>query len=202
MAFEWLDNLLGTPNGSSTGSSSIAGTANSIARAEHNHNTLTGTAIQAVTTVSGVSTVSHAIITPPLTDEEQQKLQDLHSEKNQWIKSERLKSFQKLPPHIRQDVVNEAIIAECVREMDSVYNERFERQDDIDELESKQHSHYASSSHNLIVPMTHAGHPTIFPNMNPNHGNMYKYGNLINEFTKDELMDAHAAATLEENLEE
>lgn len=147
------------------------------------------------------ATYSGIFLNAPLTTEENSKLEDLKTEREKWIKSEKLKNFQNLPVHLRQEIVDEACVFECLKSMDSIDTSKFEGQDEIGELEtkndkSKMNGNYISSAGLSISPSYDNGSPYA-----PNHNN-FKYGKIIHEFTKEELMEAHAAATMEESLEE
>lgn len=157
----------------------------------------TGDGTFTTTTLSSASIA----IGEPLTPEERQKLDNLLRDRDMWIRSEKLRNFQNLPVHIRQDIVDESCLRECLMGMDEVNEFNFDGQSEINKLEQKDKmSHYNSyRSGTQLSPNFHSYIGPVDASYEP-HNIQFKYYKIINEFTKDELMEAHAAATLEESL--
>ena len=118
-----------------------------------------------------------------LTIDEAKQLDILKKDRDLWLKQEKLKAFQKLPNHLRQDIVDEACIVECIKDMSDIDVSKFDKNDEIYKLESKNGYYLA------IDNATYHTYP---------HNS--KYPVIIGALTRDELVDAHAAITLEENL--
>jgi len=142
---------------------------------------------------SGVTTTT-ATTVEQLSEKEKKKLDSLLADRNNWIKQKKLESFQKLPAHLRQQVVDESCIKECINQMNNIDTSKFEGQFEIEKLEKKQYD----------------PNQLVFNNVNISTGgtawigydNYYKHTDITDQLTKDELMNAHAAITLEENLGE
>jgi len=117
------------------------------------------------------------------------ELEELELDLERWKRSEKLKIFQKLPAHIRQDVVDEIIIRDLLNDIENVNTkpENFSDYSRVKELRSK-----IQSANSYITPyrVTHDSH---YPYMS-------KYSFLINTFTASELMEAHASASLEDEI--
>lgn len=150
--------------------------------------------------------VSGAISMETITAEEKQELEDLEKEKQSWFKQQRLKGFQRLPAHIRQEIVDEAYIKDFINEMSEIDENQFEGQSRINELKSKEQIQMLLSTfgHQLNVSGNQWYSPHTFAGTSdqPIDQMVFKYGKIINEFTTQELAEAHSAATIEENLED
>jgi len=164
-----------------------------------------GTFTTTTTTTSGTNmTLSGTInATPPLTDEEKKKLQQLREDRVRWIKEKKLNDFQKLPSHIRQEMVDEAYVRDFLNAIDNVNIIDFPGNKEVMELEVKET--YNSYNGTTILTTMGGNWPTNNIRLDGadyhiyNHVN-FKYGKILDEFTTSELAEAHAAATLEETL--
>lgn len=127
-----------------------------------------------------------------MTDEEKEELEEMKTMMAKWKRREQLSKFKNLPTHLRQEIVDEAIIKEkavdIVREIPDTAYPDYER---FQELKQKQ------GLHNNIFGGLHMD--TIRPNYN-HSGFVFKYAPIINEFSSDELQEAHSEASLEEEL--
>lgn len=128
------------------------------------------------------------VILGTLTKEEYDKLQELREERKKWIRVQKLKEFQKLSAHIRQEIVDEACLCECLNNINSISGNGFEKQEEIEALENKESFSTQSAYIGVCSPSAHIDL-------------ISKYSPFINEFTKDELIEAHANATVEESLD-
>lgn len=120
-----------------------------------------------------------------ISKEEEQELKQLREEETQWRKNKKLELFRKLPSHLRQEIVDEAILKSIVTNdhlADDFHG--FKR---IRELEEKEGSYkYATRLTSIAVDQWQFD---------------YKYAIIINTFTLEELSDAHSEASLEDALE-
>ncbi len=166
-------------------------------------NVITMTAKDIVLDSSSSITTNTIGMTVALTDEEQKQLKLLKQEKVRWLKQEKLKNFQKLPPHIRQDIVDEAYLYECVNAMINIDNSKFEDEADLNHLQNKEELANPVYTVGGLMKSTpvNSWYQTTDHQAYPQNA-QFKYGPIINEFTKDELANAHVAATLEETLSE
>lgn len=138
-----------------------------------------------------------------LTQEETKEMEDLEKEKQAWIKQQRLKGFQRLPAHLRQAVVDEAYLRDCIRDMNNVDESKFDHEDRLQELKSREKASrfanhlgvHQSQQMNWFTSNTTVG---FIQTETPT----FKYINIIEQFTTQELAEAHAAATLEESISE
>lgn len=143
---------------------------------------------------------SNSLTVNTMSEDERKELADLREEKKRWIRQEKLRAFKELPSHLRQDIVDEAYIKNSLDKMRSVDESKFDSQQRLLDLEHKEASTYQT---------TYGGTFTFQPSMWMTSGQLdvdlgtnmwYKYGPIIDEFTLDELANAHSEATLEEQL--
>lgn len=119
-----------------------------------------------------------------LTPEERVELEEIERELNIWKKYQKLLEFQKLPTNIRQDIVNEAYAKTAIDTMSSVDEGNFDNINRLQELRVKDNK------------ISMAGSGMMF-NLG---GTTWRYEKILNEFTTQELEEAHVSATLEEEL--
>lgn len=121
------------------------------------------------------------------TKEELKELKELEEEMVRWRKSKKLNCFKQLPSHLRQEIVDEAMLKSLMQsnEADPLYQE-FEGWNRLTELRNKKGENHLRS--NVI-------HREIDRNKL-----QYKYLPIILRFSLDELMEAHASASLEDEI--
>lgn len=144
-------------------------------------NTIINTGI----TVSNIAG-QHIFIGPHITDEEKKELESLEEELKVWKKHQELMHFKELSPELRQDIVNEAMTREAYRKMQDVKEEDFDHNDRLAELRNKN-----SPSIQFV------GHAVEFGPFES-----WRFSGILNKFTLKELAEAHAEASLEEELSE
>lgn len=143
-----------------------------------------------------------------LTDAERKELNNLKEEKEKWIRQQRLKGFQKLPAHLRQEIVDEAYLKDCINNMNNIDETEFDSNDRISELEQKESNAslatWMGQAHAHTINLQGASNWYILhtdgTSYQPIDQMIFKYRKIINEFSTEELAEAHAAATLEESL--
>lgn len=147
-----------------------------------------------LTTTSG-STTSTTAVGPSLTEDEKKKLENLKQDRDSWVKQEKVKSFQKLPAHLRQRMVDQACIKECLEEINNIDQTKFEGQSEIEALAQKE---VDNGTYIMLDGTATTWNHVMLDGTNYTPHEV----EIIDMFTKDELMEAHAAVTLEENLGE
>lgn len=151
------------------------------------YNTSTGSSDMNIDLTTLHTTLNMQFSPSPLTENESKKLDSLKEERDKWIKNEKLNNFKELPAHVRQDIVDEAFIKEFIEDIDMVNTDDFPDQKELENLEAKEANVYNQFTDKDIDK---GGH---YP-MN------FKYGRILDEFTREELMLAHTDATMEEAL--
>ena len=123
-----------------------------------------------------------------ITDEERKELSDLEKELKNWRIQEQLKDFKNLPAHLRQEIVDEAILKNLMGSFEEEIDENnFISIKRIKDLRAKQ---YPDMFFGRAMPDT-------------GHGNYnFKYWPILNKFTTEQLQQAHADASLEDELAE
>ena len=119
-----------------------------------------------------------------LTNEEREELYRLQGERDAWVKNKMKLAFGDMPIELREEIIKEAHIRKCLHAIENIDISEFNNNNRIEELER---ARYNSSG------MLHI-------NINDDSGYNYKYSGIISRFTLEELEDAHALATLEEEL--
>jgi hypothetical protein len=118
------------------------------------------------------------------TVDEEEELKELKVERDKYLTQQRLIAFQQLPAHIRQEIVDEAYLKETIREISSVDDSKFPNIKRYHQLKKKMDSSKV----------------TFDVTSNVYLGYQYKYADLLNLFTLEQLTEAHTSATLEEQL--
>lgn len=121
-----------------------------------------------------------------ITPKEEEELNELEGDFELWKKHQELLAFQGLPSELRQEIVNEALIKDMMDKIDHVDESEFDDIDRLNELRNKK------------SPGIRFAHARGFIVSSPSP---YRYINVLERFTLSELMDAHAAASLEEELD-
>lgn len=138
-----------------------------------------------------------------MTQQDTDRLRELRESRDKWIKRQKLKNFQKLPAHLRQAVVDEAYIKEYCESMQSIDTANFDDEQELHDLEAKEalsNPFFAGSSLQQWPPPSSTSGVFLHDLDKTYSNNNYKYADIISEFTADELADAHAQATLEEQI--
>jgi hypothetical protein len=149
----------------------------------------TGITSTSISTIFGPGGLS-AQIYPSLTPEEQKELETLEQEHRSFIKVNRIKKFQNLPKHIRQEIVDEAYIRDLTQSLASDDDKDFEHLQKLQSLRSK------NSYNNGYATVTSIGGL-----MHQEYNYSGKYHNIIRHFVTEEIAQAHAQSCLEEALE-
>jgi hypothetical protein len=147
---------------------------------------ITSTSISTIFGPGGLSGVVYPLITP----EESKELEILEQEHRVFIKTNRIKKFQSLPKHIRQEIVDEAYIRDLTQSLASNDDKDFEHLQKLQSLRSKQsyHNGYAAT----VI--------SVGGLMHQEYNYSGKYHNIIIHFTTEEIAKAHIEATLEEAI--
>ena len=118
------------------------------------------------------------------TAEEEERLRELEDELKAWKKQKRLDMFKALPPDVRQSIVSESFI----RDLQDNYAYQDEADfPDIDELNSLKSSIFDTGMK--------------YSNMN-SFTYDFKFWPILNDFSTQELLQAHADISLEEEIAE
>jgi len=121
----------------------------------------------------------------PLTAKEETRFTELKLQQRVWLKTEKINKFKELPPNIRQEVVDEACLIKCISDIYNVDESGFENHLELEKLEE------IRNNNNWLGVSGNGYHDT---------NSQYKYFQITNMFTREELIDAHSAATIEEAL--
>lgn len=133
-----------------------------------------------------------------MTKEQKEKLSELRVELENYKKHQRVVEFKKLPPHIRQEIIDECLIKKmlnAVQEIDITKCPDYVEFKKLKDLED-------ASNQNLYGTLATAGYMTgtTFAGYNQTVYTMSKYGTILDLINHDELMKAHAEASLEDEL--
>jgi hypothetical protein len=126
---------------------------------------------------------------PPLSKEETKELNDLAQERAAASKLLKIAVFKKVPPVLRQQVVNQIYWCRAIKEMSAAEADKSEREK---ELEIR---HMMSKGSNPIYWSHGYGAGSVVSG-----GGSIQYLQLPEGLTEDELMSAHNEATLEESI--
>lgn len=122
-----------------------------------------------------------------ISHKEQEELDTLKRSLSKWKHQEKLKRFQELPSHIRQEIVDEALLRDCVRDIHdeaSIDEKQFPDYDRLIELKLKnQEKNDRCVDSNRFTGSS-------------------KYQAIISVFKTEELVEAHAQASLEDEIAE
>ena len=125
-----------------------------------------------------------------MSKEEVEELKELEKELRVWKKQEELNKYKLLPSHIRQEIVDEALLVDLMGNAEPL-NQKFEYWERMQELRHRENEASSYSNH------VHAGN---YNGPSPSGGFTLKYGPILNKFKTDELLEAHAEASLEEEI--
>ena len=124
----------------------------------------------------------------PLTSEQQEELDALKVERNNYMNSEKIKSFKELAPHVRQKIVDEACIYDSVNAINNI---------DYTNLEG-------NARYNELIDIQNSQWGTLGSGSGSVYDRGYEinsiYSGIIRHFSKEELVNAHAEVTIEEEL--
>ena len=138
-------------------------------------------------TVNAPAGIGHWNPPPALTAEEEKEIEILEAEARNFVKTNRIKKFQALPRHLRQDIVDESYIKDLVESLMLDDSKDFEHMDKLNNLRAKR------SFSNLNGVISVGG-------WSPHQENNWKYGGIIKHFTTKELAEAHAQICIEEDI--
>lgn len=120
-----------------------------------------------------------------ISKEEEKELNNIEKEYELWVKQYKLNYFKSLSSHIRQSMVDEAIIRKMSLQINKLDEEDFPNVKRMRELRTKQDPRYM---------------PGMVSQSRRQCEYSYKYLPIISYFTLDELLNAHAEATLENEI--
>lgn len=120
-----------------------------------------------------------------ISKEEEKELNNIEKEYELWVKQYKLNYFKSLSSHIRQSIVDEAIIRKMSIQIGKLEEEDFPNVKRMRELRTKQDPRYMPG---MVSQSRRQGEYS------------YKYLPIISYFTLDELLNAHAEATLENEI--
>jgi hypothetical protein len=123
-----------------------------------------------------------------ISEDEVKELESLEEEVKAWERQQKLVHFKELPRHIRQNIVDEACIKVMLQQMNNVDTSKFEGWARLEELKNKR---------NIVRGVTLTA---VNGSIYMGHDYTYKYNGITSEFSKEELIDAHAEATIEEDM--
>jgi len=132
-----------------------------------------------------LTTTTTGIFIDVLTKEECDRLAELEKELKKHKKQKKLKMFKELPAHVRQRIVDESYVNDFVRDMYNVDSSGFEHEEEFRNLNARD---------NRLRIDNAAGFGESFYRS--------RYDIIFEQFTGEQLADAHGAATLEESLGE
>lgn len=138
----------------------------------------------------GLSSAGIHMTPPPMTTEETNELEMLEQDLTNWKKQQKLVFFKELPVHIRQDIADEAYLKEVAIKFDTIQDASFDNISRMNVLKSKKDNRGPPTTHFTIANIGH---------WDTSDG--FKYKSFLDLFTKNEILTAHAEATLEEELD-
>ena len=116
-----------------------------------------------------------------LSQEEAAELRELEKELEKHEKQNKLNKFKALPVHIRQSIVDESILKDFSDEYFNNNEKDFMHADRLKDLSTLQANMY-------------------YPISSPNFDFNFKFLPLLSDFTTEELLEAHAEVSLEEQI--
>ena len=128
-----------------------------------------------------------------MTDEQKERLAELKKELNIWRKQQKLNKFKGLPEHLRQEIVDEAIVNDMILKIQDVQDSDFPGYQELANLTS------IKMPNNLFGPID-INFSASFAGYSASTITATKYYAIISLFTKDELMNAHMEASIEEQI--
>ena len=135
--------------------------------------------------MNGCSFSSAGLFVSTITPEEEKELEQLEQEMATWKRLQELLEFQKLHVDLRQDIVNEALARDAYIKMQNVEDSKFDHYQRIQELKHKKQPGQIMFNAHYVEPF---------------RGSTWRYHEILGKFTTDELIEAHGAATFEEQL--
>ena len=140
-------------------------------------------------TLTWGSSATSVTLPHPLNSEEEKELENLQKDMNAWKKAKKIASFKTLHQELRQEIVDEACYIEFIKNMENVNELEFQDYQKIQALKVRQSPYFIGGISSGCVQ---GGAHYI--------GNTWKFQQIHQTFTKDELMMAHSEASLEEEL--
>lgn len=130
-----------------------------------------------------------------LTKEQHERLAELKKELEVWKRHQKLNKFKELPAHIRQEIVDEAIINDMVSNINNIKESDFPNQQELLQLIN------CKSSNNIFATVdgTSLGLSYNY-HLGSSHSNISRYTSIIQCFTKDELIKAHLDASIDDEI--
>lgn len=150
----------------------------------------------------GLGSIAYPSRGPSITASEKARLEDLEKELVVHIKTSKLNAFKALPKDLRQEIVDEGLLRDCLISMNSNHEGSFPDAAELSSLRNKNQNHY--NGYNSIHPglggLNHAmGLGSFGHDYHVSIGG--KYGQILAQFKTEELIKAHAEAALEEAIE-
>lgn len=123
-----------------------------------------------------------------MTDKEKEELKGIEAEMDKWKIMQKINKFKALPTHIRQDIVDEAILRDLSFDIDKEEDiSKFPDYKRFRELKEKRRPEIQFDSMHRV---RHGGSDSF----------IFKYGPVLAKFSTEELMEAHAEASLEDEI--
>lgn len=121
-----------------------------------------------------------------MSQEEYDELQELKAELKKWKQQQKLLLFQQMPAHIRQQIVDEALVSDTLKKMNNVPEAEFPEFTRLQQLRKMDLRSINFRYHDDMLGLQQA----------PD----FKWASLFNQFTVEELIEAHTNATIEEEI--
>jgi hypothetical protein len=128
-----------------------------------------------------------------MTSEQKERLAELRKGFDIWRKQQKLNKFKGLPEHLRQEIVDEAIINDMALKIQDVQDSDFPGHQELANLTSIKVSSGIFDSIDINFSASFTGY-------NASIITTTKYYAITSLFTKDELMNAHMEASIEEQI--
>jgi hypothetical protein len=131
---------------------------------------------------------------PRMTKQQENRLDELQKEFDLWKKRQKLMAYKRLPPHIRQDIVDEALYKKMIIETNKIEQTDFPDFKELKDLKSLRESGQHLYSGIASTPFSSSifGHTQSL--------DVGKYAVILSEFSLEELMQAHTEASLDDEL--
>ena len=129
-----------------------------------------------------------------MTTQEKERLAELRKELEICKKQQKLNKFKELPAHIRQEIVDEAIVNDMTSKIHDVKDADFPGHQELTRLSSIKLPNGMFGNVNLTsLSASFAGYSTSIATGS-------KYYAIISLFTKDELINAHIEASIDDEI--
>ncbi|CAB4125239.1 hypothetical protein UFOVP53_88 [uncultured Caudovirales phage] len=129
-----------------------------------------------------------------MTTDEKERLAELRKELEIWKKQQKLNKFKEFPTHIRQEIVDEAIVSDMISKIHGIKDTDFPGHQELHKLSS------IKLPNNMFNGVNLTGLSASFAGYASPSYSVQKYYAIISLFTKDELINAHIEASIDDEI--